>query len=211
MPVQDFALDPTATYRVQTHWSTEDKPATVLLNGSILGSLNTPVERTTGKDFTLPDGSPLHVQFANNQPQAFRYGLPLAPVVAATNPKSTHLRYRSAGFTTWLVLRLVFAAIALLINLFSAFAAVQSGFLPLSLILVVVDAAIITAIIALFYWKKWGFYLLVATTALDVLLDLALFFLFQQSSGLFYAFLSVAWLVLIYSRLNRSNIWDMLD
>src|SRR5690242_6285485 len=83
MPIQDFFLDSTGGQRIQVHWDADGSKATVLLNGSIFGSLTTADELAGGgKDFRLPDGSILHVRLVNNQPQAFRNGFPLATAPA---------------------------------------------------------------------------------------------------------------------------------
>src|SRR5450759_4743985 len=80
MPIQDFALNVESMQRVQVFWNSESEPATVKLDDKVIGLLNTARERAEGKEFTLPDGSTLHIRFVNNQAQVTRNGSPLGGI-----------------------------------------------------------------------------------------------------------------------------------
>jgi hypothetical protein len=163
MPVQDFALDPAATHRVQVHWTSNTDPATVMVNRSILGSLSTVAERVAGKNFTLPDGSMLHIRFVNGQPQAFRNGYPLA--IAPAIPETSVLQKKRGGsLTIWLIANLIliifYTAVYFLALIGSILGSASSR--PLAyLVFMLIGCVGIVGIGMLFAWKKWGFYLIV--------------------------------------------------
>ncbi len=208
MPVQDFALDPAATHRVQVHWASDAEPATVMVNRSILGSLSTVAERMTGKDFTLPDGSTLHVRFVNGQPQAFRNGYPLA--IAPAIPETSVLqKKRGGGLTLWLIVNLViiifYTAVYFLALIGSILSSASSR--PLTyLVLMLIGCVGIVGIGMLFAWKKWGFYLIVFFVVANFIAAILLG-LFNGYVTFFLPFVAVA---LLYYRLNRNDVWQQL-
>jgi hypothetical protein len=208
MPVQDFALDPAATHRVQVHWVSDADQATVMVNRSILGSLGTVAERTMGKDFTLPDGSMLHVRFANGQPQTFRNGYPLA--IAPAIPETSVLqKKRGGGLTLWLIVNLViiifYTAVYFLALIESILGSASSR--PFTyLVLMLIGCAGIVGIGMLFAWKKWGFYLIVFFVVANFIAAILLG-LFNGYVTFFLPFVAVA---LLYYRLNRNDVWQQL-
>jgi hypothetical protein len=208
MPVQDFALDPAATHRVQVHWASDTEPATVMVNRSILGSLGTVAERRMGKDFTLPDGSMLHVRFVNGQPQAFRNGYPLA--IAPAIPETSVLQKKRGGcLTTWLILNLV-AASLIAIGYFLQFLGSIMGSTSLRpiapLIFLLIACIGIIGISALLAWKKWGFYLIV----FYVVINFVAAFLLGLFNGYVTFFTPFIGLAILYYLLRRNDVWEQL-
>ncbi|MDQ2906523.1 MAG: hypothetical protein M3Y81_23660, partial [Chloroflexota bacterium] len=137
MSVQEFALDASAAHRVQVQWTSDTEPATVLLNGSILGALATPEERAAGKDFPLPDASTLYVHFApdGHGPQVFRNGMPLSlasavsamPAMSAASNVPDAQRKRGGCLTTWLIFNLVVIILFTVIYLLAAIGATTNA------------------------------------------------------------------------------------
>jgi hypothetical protein len=208
MPVQEFALDATGSQRIQVHWASDSDPASVLLNSSLFGSLATLEERTAGKDFTLPDGSSLHVRFVNNQPQALRNGYPLA--VAPTVSKISSQRKRGGCLTTWLILNLVVVSgLTLLYFLDIAGSAVLGSSASISpgvfLLFALLGCVGIVGLSALLAWKKWGFYLV----ALYVVLNIVLAFPLGLFNGI-RTFTPLIGLAALYYLLRRNDVWEHL-
>lgn len=215
MPVLEYALDPTAQHRIQIHLPTEP-PAlvTIMLNRSVLGSL-APAEQITGKDFRLPDNSFLNVRLVNNQPQVSRAGYLLPPVDTAiinavdVSPAAQALeRNKKLGgcLMTWLIVNFIVIGISTLISFFLIFGATRIGLSPLlflsSSLLGVVGLAGVSLI---FFWKKLGFYLMVAYVILNLLLAIS-FGLLNASS-----FPPLITIIVLFIYLNRSGIWQKMS
>ena len=213
MPVIEFALDSTASYRIQVHQPDEQPaPVTVLLNRSILGSLD-PVEQNTGKDFRLPDNSVLNVRIANGLLQVSRNGLPLQPVDASTEnidlspAAQAQLRSKKLGgcLITWLILNLVVIGSLTLLYFLAIFGATTAGTSPLPFLLLGLTGIVgLVGISMIFFWKKVGFYL----TVIYVVLDLVLSIPFGLDVRSFIPLIAVA---ILYIYLNRSGIWQKMS
>ncbi|HEX4205784.1 MAG TPA: hypothetical protein VHZ51_16615 [Ktedonobacteraceae bacterium] len=206
MAVQNFALDPTGNYRVQVQWASDNEPAYILLNGSHLGQFYSIEERLMGKAFTLPDNSQLHVRFMNEQPQAFRMGMPLPIAPALADPKPE--RKRSTRVTIWLIANLVIFAIFTIVNALAFLGApVINSNVPPSIFLIFTLMGIggIVGISALLAWKKWGFFLVAGYIVLNFILAL-IFHGFNLGS-----IILLATGARLYVWLNRSGVWERLD
>jgi hypothetical protein len=208
MPVQDFALDAAAMHRIQVHWASDNEPATVMVNRSILGSLTTLEERMVGKNFTLPDGSMLFVRFMNGQPEAFRNGYPLA--IAPAIPETSVLqKKRGGGLTFWLVANLVliiFYTIVYFLALIGSMVSSTSSRPLAYLVFMLIGCVGIVGIGMLFAWKKWGFYLIVLFVVANFLAAILLG-LFNGYVTFFLPFVALATL---YYRLHRNDVWQQL-
>ncbi len=208
MPVQDFALDAAATQRIQIHWSTDSEPATVLLNGKILGSLANGQERIVGKDFVLQDSSLLHIQFFENGPQAWLNRLPLAPVAAVADPLPQ--KKRGGCLTAWLILNLVVVCLFTGLYLLASFGALVSSntTLPAWIFLLFTLLGIIgiVGLSMLLAWKKIGFYLVAAY----VLLNFGLAFPLGLFNGNPRTFTPLIGLAVLYILLRRNSVWEHL-
>lgn len=208
MAKQDFALDATATHRITVHWTADTEPATILLNGSILGTLTTSEEKAIGKDFILPDTSPLHVQFFNGQPQAYRAGMPLAPVAPVVDV-TVKQHKRSGCLTTWLIVNLIGIVGLTGMYLLATLGAMVSDTVHTSpllfLLLAIVGIIGIVGISMLLAWKKIGFYILAGYAVIDVILALII----GPINGTTFSPLIAT--IVLYVWLNRSNVWDNLE
>lgn len=215
MPVLEYALDLTAQHRIQIHLPAE-QPAlvTVMLNRSILGSL-APAEQIAGKDFRLPDNSFLHVRFVNNQPQVSRAGY-LLPLVDAsftnavdTSPAAQALeRNKKLGgcLISWLILNLIVIGISTIFSFLFVLGVMRTGFSPLLLLSSVLLGVVgLVGVSLIFFWKKLGFYLMVAHAILSSLLTIP-FGLFNAS--LFIPFIPI---IILFVYLNRSGIWQRMS
>lgn len=213
MSVVEFALDPAAQHRVQLHIPTEQATITVMLNSSILGSL-TPQEQGTGKDFRLPDNSPLHVRIFQGQPQVFRDGYPLpaidpkAPVVD-TSPAALaqeHNKKLGGCLIVWLVLNIVIIGGAALLSFVAALSSVTTGESPLTFLLTGLLGSIgVIGLSLIFFWKKLGFYIVAGYVFVNTL-NLILFHLFNAL-----ALTPVVTTIILYVYLNRSGIWQKMS
>ncbi|GCE23057.1 hypothetical protein [Dictyobacter kobayashii] len=208
MSKQVFALDAAATHRITIHWTTETDPASVLLNGTLLGTLTTGQEKVVGKDFVLPDNSPLHVRFFNGQPQAFRAGVALAPVFDEADVPMAQ-RKRGGCLTTWLILNLVvMVALTLLYFLATLGSLVNNntGVSPLAFFLLAVMGIVgIVGISLLLAWKKLGFYLVAGYVLISIVISL----IFGLIDGR--TFTPLIGIVVLYFWLNRSGVWEKLS
>ncbi len=207
MPVQDFALDATGSQRVQVHWTTDNEPATVLLNGSALGSFTSPEERASGKDFALPDGSFVHVRFANSQPQAFRNGAPLPLAQAPVEPSAP--RKRGGCLTAWLIVNLVLIVVFTAFAMLAALGAAVGGLvmsIPTWAIFAYALVGIIgiVGIIALLVWRKWGFFLVAAYVLLNIVLD------FATGDVNVHTFTPLVAVAVLYYLLRQGGAWEHL-
>ncbi len=213
MPIVEFALDPGAQYRIQVHSSDDlSAPMTVLLNNSILGSLN-PTEQSTGKDFRLPDNSLLNVRVVNGQPQVSRGGVPLPPVDAAkanvdiSPAAQARQRDKKLGgcLITWLILNLVVIGGLTLLYFLAIFGAIASGISPLPFLLFALIGIMgLVGISLIFFWKKLGFYLTAAYVVLDLLLSIPFGLLDVRS------FIPLIAVAILFIYLNRSGIWQKM-
>src|SRR5579864_1421511 len=77
MPMQEFALDPSGTKRIQIFQGNDPSNITILLNKSIIGTISGQEELASGKELTLKDGSILLVRSANNSFIILKDGRPL--------------------------------------------------------------------------------------------------------------------------------------
>lgn len=207
MAVQYFALDATGNARIRVYWTPVEQPATVSLDGTMLGHIETLAERPAGKDFTLPDSSILHVRFVDDKPQAFRNGFPLTPIEAsATNTPATP-RKRGGCLMTLLIYNLVSISILMLLNFYFALLGSQEGQTQLAVAGVLfgfLSIAGIVGISAILAWKKWGFYLAVFYVIAGIVLA------FPFGIVDFRTFTPLAGLGLLYYLLQRSGAWEHL-
>jgi hypothetical protein len=90
MPKQSYALEPNGPKRLQISWGTFWKNITVTLDGSLIGTIPDQKALRQGRQFTLPDGSTLSVQFSQNlagaELRVLRNGQPLPG--SASDPES---------------------------------------------------------------------------------------------------------------------------
>ena len=228
MPVVEFALDPAAQHRVQLHIPTEQPTITVMLNGSILGSL-TPEEQIAGKDFRLPDNSPLHVHVFQGQPQVLREGYPLpiidpkAPVIDTSPAAQARRRDRKLGgcLITWLILSIIATSSTVLLYLVIALwvmlnrspwlvlpngSLLFAGVSPLLLLLVSLLGCVYVAGLSLiFFWKKLGFYLVAGAIIVEMLIQIPLHLFNILSAG------AVIIAIILFVYLNRRGIWQKMS
>lgn len=208
MPVQDFALDELGNYRIQIHWTTRSEPVTVLLNGSIIDTLATPEERQAGRDVTLPDGSLLYVQFANDQPYVSRNGLPPAILPAIPSYEApVSQRKRGGCLTAWIVLNFMVISWFTFLDFLQIFLAPTIGdshILVFLIVFVLVGIVGIVGLATLLAWKKWGFFLVAGYVVLSILLP------FSFGIGNIFIFWPLIGLVILYVWLQRSGAWEHL-
>ncbi|GHO86141.1 hypothetical protein [Dictyobacter formicarum] len=208
MSKQVFALDAAATHRITVHWITEAEPATVQINGTILGTLSTVEEKAAGKDFILPDNSPLHVQFFNGYPQAFRAGFPLA-AIPDVDDVPINQRQRGGCLTAWLIFNLVTAAVVAGINFLATFGALVNNRVGISpLVFLVLGLLGIVAIVGfslLLAWKKLGFYLVVGHILVAIVIN-AMILTFDVKT-----FAPLVGIGILYAWLHKGGIWKQLD
>ncbi|GLV56559.1 hypothetical protein KDH_33990 [Dictyobacter sp. S3.2.2.5] len=208
MSKQVFALDATATHRITVHWEAENNSATVLVNGTILGTFSSVEEKVAGKDFILPDNSPLHVQFFNGYPQAFRAGYPLA-TVPDVDDTPVNQRQRGGCLTAWIIFNLVIAVIGLAVNLLATLGTMVNNRVGISpLVFLVLSLLGIVAIVGfslLLAWKKLGFYLVVGHVLAAILIILIIRNYDMR------VFLSLIGIGILYAWLQRSGVWKQLS
>ncbi|MDQ2887704.1 MAG: hypothetical protein M3Y39_16650 [Chloroflexota bacterium] len=221
MPIQDFSLNTEGMQRVQVFWNSESKPAAVRLDEKVIGLLNTARERAEGKDFTLPDGSTLHVRFVNNQAQVTRNGSPLGNIRRVVRSARRPPEGKKLGgcLTTWLVVMLIGSGSSIITNFLQLIGVTKNAFFQPSpvflLLIVLVNGAGIVSAIALFSWKKWGFYLFICI----VLCDLVIYYLEHATSN--YSLPSaelntlsfigpLIGIGILYWLLRRKNRWEQL-
>lgn len=208
MPVLEFALDATALYCVQVHLNTHQGPVSVMLNRSALGSLTTLEEQASGKDFYLPDNSVLRVQIVNGSPQVWCNGRPLSITTRSTTsplPNAQPHGRMGNGVLALLALNVlltvglsIWFGAAMLLNMSS-----QRTFLP-SLLCGLLALATLIGLLALFAWRKWGFYLAICA-ALVSFVPAILFNVIDYRT-----FLPLAGLLLLYFAFSSSGIWHKL-
>jgi|SRR5450755_1426883 hypothetical protein len=221
MPIQDFALNVESMQRVQVFWNSESEPATVKLDDKVIGLLNTARERAEGKEFTLPDGSTLHIRFVNNQAQVTRNGSPLGGIRRVVRSVKTPPEGRQLGgcLTTWLVVMLIGSGSTIITNFLQLSGVTKNHFFqpsPVFLLLaVLLSGTQIISVIALFAWKKWGFYLFICIA----LCNLVIYYLEHTIGN--YPFPSVELTTLsfigpfigigiLYYLLRRNDVWQQL-
>ena len=87
---------------------------------------------------------------------------------------------RHGCLTAWLILIIIVSTILAIVCLFQSFTAarhdirVPDWFIPLMVIAFLLNVAAIACCVALFRWKKWGFYGYVAVKAIDIVLGMLL-------------------------------------
>lgn len=210
MPIQDFFLDSTGAQRIQVHWNSDGSKASLLLNSSIYGSLDTAEELAGGKDFKMRDGSILHVRLVNNQPQAFRNGFPLSAAPAIVEPVPLYERKRGGCLTAWIILMLILISLSTLsytLDFLGSVAIGNSSVSPLIfLFLALLGFGGIAGLSLLLAWKKVGFYLATMCIAINFVLSTRLG-IFNGNSR---TFVPVIGVTIIYYWLYRSEAWKML-
>lgn len=224
MPVQDFLLTPAGEQRLQVHWSERKDPVTVtdgenvpqekailMINRSIFGTLDTPEEWASGKDFSMSDGALLHVQFFDGKPFAWINGQPLAHVAGIPEIKETTSvnpanRKRGGCMTAWMILGIAAASFGLITNflaflgsLVTATTRVPSFVLLLYVLICGVGIAGYSLLLA---WKKLGFYLVAGYVASGFLI------LIPFGAWTFLSFMPVIVLGIFYYWMQRTRVWD---
>lgn len=221
MPIQDFSLNAEGMQRVQVAWNSESEPATVRLDDKVIGLLNTARERAEGKDFTLPDGSTLRVRFVNNLAQVTRNGSPLGSIrrVVRTAKRPPEGKKRGGCLTAMLVIYMLAGLSGINQYLLPLLGVTKNMFIQqpaLLLAFFLSSCVFMTGAIALFTWKKWGFYLLI----FSVLCNILLYYLERTFNpkpayinlgismlGFIIPFLGLG---LLYFLLHRNNAWEQL-
>lgn len=208
MPVLEFALDAHALNRVQVHINTHQGPVSVMLNRTVLGSLATIEEQTSGKNFRLPDHSVLRVQVLNGHPQAWCNGLPLllasVPPAALIVEKSAH-GHMSKGMLALLALNLLVVGGLSLWFLIAALMNIPVSKTIYPLLLSGLFALVgLAGIFALLTWRRWGLYLAIGYILANFVLAVA--------SGIvdYRTFLPLATLVLLIFALHSTGIWHQM-
>lgn len=208
MPVLEFALDATTQYRVQVHLNVHQGPVSVMLNRSVLGSLVTTEEQSSGKDFRLPDHTLLRVSVNNGQAQVWRDGQPLllTSTSGALPPLERQEGRMGGGVTALFVLNVVAVGVLVLSFWLQAFMVTSSSdqFLPL-LLLGLIGLPGLAGLFVLLAWKKWGFYF----AACYGLANLTLAIVYSIVD--YRAFIPLVGLVLLYSSLRSSGIWRKMS
>jgi len=209
MPVLEFALDANAFNRIQVHINTHQGPVSIMLNRTVLGSLATIEEQSSGKNFRLPDSSVLRVQILNGHPQAWRNGLPLlltaAPVESLLVEQPTH-GHMGTGVLALIILNLLvigglslWFSIAAFMNLPASkmlYPFLFSGLLALVGLL---------GVFVLLAWKRWGLYLAIGYAFVNFALAVV--------SGIidYRSFVPLATLALLAFSLHSTGIWHELN
>ncbi|HET8913019.1 MAG TPA: hypothetical protein VFN23_16210 [Ktedonobacteraceae bacterium] len=226
MPVQDFLLTPTGDQRLQVHWPARKDPtsavagenapqekATLMINRSIFGSLDTFEERTAGKDFYMPDGALLHVQFFDDKPYAWINGQPLAPVAGSAEIKETTSinpanRSRGGCMTAWMILGIIGASISLIAYLLAFLGSFVTNKTNVPsfiwLLFALISIGGIVGYSLLLGWKKLGFYLVLGYVVAGFLLAIP-FGLWDYRS-----IAPIIVLGIFYFWMQRTNVWDYL-
>lgn len=97
-----FALEPGGENRLQVSWKGMYKETSVFLDGQLVGTIQGQKALVSGQDFTLIDGSLLHVQLVskvfNTELQVLRNGQPLPG--SASDPKT---RLKTAYIITYFI------------------------------------------------------------------------------------------------------------
>jgi hypothetical protein len=168
MPTREFALDPYGEQRVQVSWNAVGGDLTVLLNQSIIGTIPGQEASATLWTFPLSDGSVLQVRLVDQGVVVWKNGQPLpsiseiqlkAPLIPPTSPERPK---RGGCLTTFLVWNLIVIAIFVIWNIYVAINADMYVNPDVAraegIFLVLADINQIIGCIALFYWRKWGFY-----------------------------------------------------
>jgi hypothetical protein len=143
---------------------------------------------------------PASPQYAFQKPAPRPAPMPAAAVEDSGNPYQSpatdawsELRDRRTPqarhgcLTAWLILIIIVSTILAIVCLFQSFMAVQhharvpGWFIPLMLIAFLLNVAAIVCAVALFRWRKWGFYGYLAVKAIDIVLGM----LFGNPSALF--------------------------
>jgi hypothetical protein len=208
MPVLEFALDAHALNRIQVHINTHQGPVSVMLNRTVLGSLATMEEQTSGKNFRLPDNAVLRVQILNGHPQAWRNGLPL--LLASVPPSAAIVAgvahgHLGTGVRVLMVLNLLVIG-SLCFWFLSASLMNISVARPLYPLLYSGLLALIglAGICLLLTWRKRGLYLALGAV-------LANFGLAVASGTIDYrTFLPLATLLLLTFALHSTGIWHQM-
>ena len=221
MPVQDFSLNAEGMQRVQVFWNSESEPATVKLDDKVIGLLNTARERAEGKDFTLPDGSALRVRFVNNQAQVTRNGSPLGGIrrVVRSTKRPPEGKKRGGCLTAMLVIYVIAGVEGINQYLLPLLGVTKNMFIQqpaLLLAFFLSNCIFIIGAIALFAWKKWGFYMIIFAVLCNIVLYyLELTFNPRPSYinmgltrlGFISPFIGIG---LLYYLLRRNDVWQQL-
>ncbi len=120
--------------------------------------------------------------------------MPAAPVEETGNPyqspaaeawselrgRRTPQAARHGCLTAWLILIIIFSTLGAIARLFITFTATwhrvwaPDWFIPAMLITFLLNVAAVACAVALFRWKKWGFYGYVIVKAIDIIIGLLL-------------------------------------
>jgi hypothetical protein len=205
MPVLEFALDANALNRIQVHTSTHQGPVSVMLNRTVLGSLATLEEQTSGKDFRLPDNSVLRVQILNGHPQVWCNGLPLlltsAPAEAPVVEKPAH-GHMSAGVVVLAALNFLLLGVLSLWFFIAAFMSLPaSKMLYPFLFSGLLALAALAGICTLMTWRRWGLYLAICCALANFVLAIIWGIIDYRS------FVPLATLALLTFALHSTGIW----
>lgn len=209
MALYEFVLDAASNQRVQVQWQAT-VPATISLNGRPLFSFANQQEQTVGREVQLPDGSQLFVRLTGEQPEVWRNGSPLTPIPVQEAEQADQRRRLGGCLTTWLVLNLALIILLTALYLFAAQAVATNRAIaayPSSVFLIyaVIGLIGIAGLVALFFWKKWGFYAVVAYVILNIIMDIVLHIVTLRS------FTPLLGLLVLYGLLQRNNVWQRLN
>lgn len=227
--VQEFAFDPQGNRRIQIHCDNAKQTVTVLSDGSRVGIIADEEELLAGCDFLLKDGSILKVhQLRGQQLQVFRNGEPLrllSSTAASASPapvspfsaSSTAVPRGARGgcLTVWLILMVVAGLLLAFLefSIYQDLEAHQDPTLPhwpflLGALLALVGPV---AAIALFFWRKWGFYLYLIGVCISILFSV---FLLPLGAPLLDTLrgivLTLAGVAILYRLLKSNDRWDYL-
>ena len=222
MPSQDFSLDAQGSQYIQVFWNSESEPATVRLNDKVIGLLNTIEERTTGKDFSLPDGSTLNVRFIDNQARAARNGSPLGSIrrVVRSTRRPPEGKKLGGCLTTWLVVMLIGDGSNIITNFLQLSGVTKNQLFQQSpvflLLYLILSCAGIACAIALLSWKKWGFNLFLSLAVCNLVIYYLEHVFDHRSfpSGVGLNILTFVWpfigVGLLYWLLRKNGVWEQL-
>ncbi len=205
MPVLEFALDANASNRIQVHTNTHQGPVSVMLNRTVIGSLATIEEQTSGKNFRLPDSSVLRVQILNGHPQAWRNGRPLLLTSAPPEPppveKPVHA-HMSPGVLAFVILNLLVLGGLSLWFFIAAFMSLPASRMLYPFLFSGLLALVgLAGIFALLAWRRWGLYLALGYALVNFVLAIVWGIIDYRS------FVPLATLALLTFSLHSTGVW----
>lgn len=171
-------------------------------------------EQAAGKDFSLPDNSSVHVQIYEGQPQVSRSGYPL-PIVdprlstVDTSPAAiAQERNKKLGgcLIAWLIFNIVIIGGLTILYLLATLGAAATGTSPVPfLVYSLLGVVGLVGLSLIFFWKKWGFYLVAGYVVLGLLASIPFGLLDARS------FVPVVTTIVLFVYLNRSGIWQKMS